>query len=182
MLALAVSTPAPAQVDPASLAQRDAAAESRGDVAAARADRRSAARKRIAISRFRADFVGLVLRAGCRSAMLPIFRRFQQARNPVGILPRKGALGDGRWRRDGRAQLGVLSAADAHQIFELVPARKGRSTEPPPPAHPRRGCTTRAHDDPACVRRRKTSRLQGRHPIDYGRWRQGRPWLDGEPL
>jgi hypothetical protein len=35
VLALAVSTPAPAQVDPASLAQRDLAAESRGDVAAA---------------------------------------------------------------------------------------------------------------------------------------------------
>src|SRR5438132_14389687 len=35
MLALAVSTPAPAEVDPASLAERDAAAESRGDVAAA---------------------------------------------------------------------------------------------------------------------------------------------------
>jgi hypothetical protein len=33
--ALAVSTPAPAQVDPASLAERDLAAESRGDVAAA---------------------------------------------------------------------------------------------------------------------------------------------------
>src|SRR6266853_181516 len=35
MLVLAVSTPAPAEVDPASLAERDAAAESRGDVAAA---------------------------------------------------------------------------------------------------------------------------------------------------
>jgi hypothetical protein len=35
MLALAVSTPAPAEVDPASLAERDLAAESRGDVAAA---------------------------------------------------------------------------------------------------------------------------------------------------
>src|SRR5882762_3849898 len=35
MLALAVSTPAPAEVDPASLAERDMAAESRGDVAAA---------------------------------------------------------------------------------------------------------------------------------------------------
>ena len=35
MLALAVSTPAPAEVDTASLAERDAAAESRGDVAAA---------------------------------------------------------------------------------------------------------------------------------------------------
>src|SRR5229473_5097610 len=35
MLALAVSTPAPAEVDPVSLAERDAAAESRGDVAAA---------------------------------------------------------------------------------------------------------------------------------------------------
>lgn len=35
MLALAVSTPAPAQVDPASLAQRDMAAQSHGDVAAA---------------------------------------------------------------------------------------------------------------------------------------------------
>jgi hypothetical protein len=35
MLALAVSTPAPAEVDPASLAEQDAAAESRGDVAAA---------------------------------------------------------------------------------------------------------------------------------------------------
>ena len=35
MLVLAVSTPAPAQVDPASLAERDLAAESRGDVAAA---------------------------------------------------------------------------------------------------------------------------------------------------
>jgi hypothetical protein len=35
LLALAVSTPAPAQVDPASLAERDRAAESRGDVAAA---------------------------------------------------------------------------------------------------------------------------------------------------
>jgi hypothetical protein len=34
-LALAVSTPAPAQVDPASLAEQDQAAESRGDVAAA---------------------------------------------------------------------------------------------------------------------------------------------------
>jgi hypothetical protein len=33
MLALAVSTPTPAQVDPASLAQRDVAAQSRGDVA-----------------------------------------------------------------------------------------------------------------------------------------------------
>ena len=35
MLALAMSTPAPAQVDPASLAEQDLAAESRGDVAAA---------------------------------------------------------------------------------------------------------------------------------------------------
>ncbi len=35
MLAIAVSTPAPAEVDPASLAERDLAAESRGDVAAA---------------------------------------------------------------------------------------------------------------------------------------------------
>jgi len=35
MLALAVSTPAPAEVDPVSLAERDMAAESRGDVAAA---------------------------------------------------------------------------------------------------------------------------------------------------
>jgi len=35
MLVLAVSKPAPAQVDPASLAERDLAAESRGDVAAA---------------------------------------------------------------------------------------------------------------------------------------------------
>ena len=35
ILALAVSTPAPAQVDPASLAKQDVAAESRGDVAAA---------------------------------------------------------------------------------------------------------------------------------------------------
>jgi len=35
MLALAVSTPAPAKDDPASLAQRDLAAESRGDAAAA---------------------------------------------------------------------------------------------------------------------------------------------------
>jgi hypothetical protein len=35
MLALAVSTPAPAQIDPLSLAQQDAAAESRGDVVAA---------------------------------------------------------------------------------------------------------------------------------------------------
>ena len=35
ILTLAVSTPAPAEVDPASLAERDAAAESRGDVAAA---------------------------------------------------------------------------------------------------------------------------------------------------
>jgi len=35
MLALAVSTPAPAEVDPASLAEQDLAAESRGDVAAA---------------------------------------------------------------------------------------------------------------------------------------------------
>jgi hypothetical protein len=35
MLALAVSTPAPAQVDPASLAERDLAAQTRGDVAAA---------------------------------------------------------------------------------------------------------------------------------------------------
>jgi hypothetical protein len=35
MLAFAVSTPAPAEVDPASLAEQDAAAESRGDVAAA---------------------------------------------------------------------------------------------------------------------------------------------------
>ncbi len=34
-LALAVSTPAPAEVDPASLAERDLAAESRGDAAAA---------------------------------------------------------------------------------------------------------------------------------------------------
>src|SRR5947209_16040877 len=35
MLALAVSTPAPAEVDPASLAQQELAAESRGEVAAA---------------------------------------------------------------------------------------------------------------------------------------------------
>jgi hypothetical protein len=35
MLALAVSTPAPAEVDPASLAERDLAAESRDDAAAA---------------------------------------------------------------------------------------------------------------------------------------------------
>src|SRR5262252_10960758 len=35
MLALAVATPAAAQVDPASLAKQDVAAESRGDVAAA---------------------------------------------------------------------------------------------------------------------------------------------------
>ncbi len=35
MIALAASTPAPAQVDPVSLAERDLAAESRGDVAAA---------------------------------------------------------------------------------------------------------------------------------------------------
>src|SRR5205085_12193147 len=35
MLALAVSTPAAAEVDPASLAEQDLAAESRGDVAAA---------------------------------------------------------------------------------------------------------------------------------------------------
>ena len=35
MLALAVSTSAPAEVDPASLAERDLAAESRGDVASA---------------------------------------------------------------------------------------------------------------------------------------------------
>jgi len=35
MLALAVSTPAPAEVEPASLAEQDLAAESRGDVAAA---------------------------------------------------------------------------------------------------------------------------------------------------
>src|ERR1700687_6041356 len=35
MLALAVSTPAPAEIDPASLAERDLAAESRGDVTAA---------------------------------------------------------------------------------------------------------------------------------------------------
>jgi hypothetical protein len=35
VLALAVSTPAPAQVGPASLAEQDMAAESRGDVAAA---------------------------------------------------------------------------------------------------------------------------------------------------
>src|SRR5438874_11631281 len=35
MLVLAPSTPAPAEVDPASLAERDLAAESRGDVAAA---------------------------------------------------------------------------------------------------------------------------------------------------
>jgi hypothetical protein len=35
MLTLAVSTPAPAEVDPASLAERDLAAESRDDVAAA---------------------------------------------------------------------------------------------------------------------------------------------------
>ena len=35
MLVFAVLTPAPAQVDPASLAEQDAAAESRGDVAAA---------------------------------------------------------------------------------------------------------------------------------------------------
>src|ERR1700732_5195665 len=35
MLALAVSTPAPAEVDPASLAEQELAAESRGDVAAA---------------------------------------------------------------------------------------------------------------------------------------------------
>src|SRR6266446_2130354 len=34
-LALAVSTPAPAEVDPASLAEQDLAAESRGNVAAA---------------------------------------------------------------------------------------------------------------------------------------------------
>src|SRR5438128_11731033 len=34
MLALAVSTPAPAEVDPASLAEQDLAAESRGDLAA----------------------------------------------------------------------------------------------------------------------------------------------------
>jgi hypothetical protein len=35
VLALAVSTPAPAEVDPASLAEQDLAAESRGEVAAA---------------------------------------------------------------------------------------------------------------------------------------------------
>jgi len=35
LFALAISTPAPAQVDPASLAEQDLAAESRGDVAAA---------------------------------------------------------------------------------------------------------------------------------------------------
>ncbi|HYU11273.1 MAG TPA: hypothetical protein VEK82_01775 [Stellaceae bacterium] len=35
MLALAMSTPAAAEVDPASLAEQDLAAESRGDVAAA---------------------------------------------------------------------------------------------------------------------------------------------------
>ena len=35
LLALAMSTPAPAQIDPASLAEQDLAAESRGDVAAA---------------------------------------------------------------------------------------------------------------------------------------------------
>jgi hypothetical protein len=35
MLVLAISTPAPAEVDPASLAEQDMAAESRGDVAAA---------------------------------------------------------------------------------------------------------------------------------------------------
>jgi len=35
LLALAMSTPAPAQVDPAALAEQDLAAESRGDVAAA---------------------------------------------------------------------------------------------------------------------------------------------------
>jgi hypothetical protein len=35
MLAFAISTPAPAEVDPASLAEQDLAAESRGDVAAA---------------------------------------------------------------------------------------------------------------------------------------------------
>ena len=35
LLAFAMSTPAPAQVDPASLAEQDLAAESRGDVAAA---------------------------------------------------------------------------------------------------------------------------------------------------
>jgi uncharacterized protein YbjT (DUF2867 family) len=35
-------------------------------------------------------------------------------------------------------QLGVLSAADEHQIFELVPARKDHSTEPLSPAHPSR--------------------------------------------
>ena len=35
MLVLVVSTPAPAEVDPASLAEQDLAAESRGDVAAA---------------------------------------------------------------------------------------------------------------------------------------------------
>jgi hypothetical protein len=35
MLALAVSTPAPAEVDPASLAEQDLGAESRDDVAAA---------------------------------------------------------------------------------------------------------------------------------------------------
>ena len=35
MVALAVSTPAPAEVDPASLAEQDMAAESRGDVTAA---------------------------------------------------------------------------------------------------------------------------------------------------
>jgi hypothetical protein len=35
LLSLAMSTPAPAQVDPASLAEQDLAAESRGDVAAA---------------------------------------------------------------------------------------------------------------------------------------------------
>jgi hypothetical protein len=35
LLALAMSTPAPAEVDPASLAEQDLAAESRGDVIAA---------------------------------------------------------------------------------------------------------------------------------------------------
>ena len=35
LLAFAMSTPAPAQVDPAALAEQDLAAESRGDVAAA---------------------------------------------------------------------------------------------------------------------------------------------------
>jgi hypothetical protein len=34
MLAVAVSTPAPAEIDPASLAERDLAAETSGDIAA----------------------------------------------------------------------------------------------------------------------------------------------------